>query len=108
MLGSLLECWILGGVPMHQMQFTRIRQTIDSVLGTLAIRTTPVAMELLQLEDIVHQWATAQLRTGAVHIDAPAIARIDQALCVLWHILPAQWLFQCAAACSRCGANVHR
>jgi len=72
--GSLAKRLVLGGVPVHQVQFAGIGHSIDGVLGTLGVGAAPVAVELLQLEDLIAQGPASQLGLSAVHIHAPAVS----------------------------------
>jgi len=44
------------------------------VLGTLGVGAAPVAVELLQLEDLIAQGSASQLGLSAVHIHPPAVS----------------------------------
>lgn len=70
----LVKRLVLCGIPVHQMQFTGIRDTVDRVFRSLGICAAPMAMELLELEDLITQWTASQFRVGAVYINSPAIA----------------------------------
>lgn len=69
---------VLRGVPVNQMQLAGIGHAVDGVLRSLGVRAAPVAVELLQLKDLIAQRSSSQFGLRAVDIHAPAIAWINK------------------------------
>lgn len=105
MAGGLGEAFVLALVPVDQVQLTGKRFTIHRVLGAPRIRTTPVAVELLQYELLIIQRPAGQQGSLSVHVHPPTVAGVDQAACVLWDVLPLEWLLLQIARLLRFGGD---
>lgn len=101
MTGRLRKGLIFGLIPVHQMQLSGKRSSINCVLAALVVCAAPVAVELLQYVLVLAEGTALQLGVLSVDIHPPAVARIDQAARVLGHILHFQGLSLQVAALGR-------
>lgn len=90
------------------MQLSCVRLSVDRVLRSLIIFAAPVSVELLQHVLVLAQRTSGQLRVLSVDIDAPTVARVDQAASILWNVLDLQGLRQLTALCRALRADVDR
>ena len=105
MASSLGEALVFALVPVDKVQLAGERLTIHRMLGATRIRTSPVAVELLENKLFLLQRSPGQHGTLAVYIHPPAVARIDQAARVLWYVRPAERILLQIARVLRFGSN---